>query len=415
MQDDEGQPAKGAGAAAAPSKGRRGDPDRVRRSHAQTRTTLRLALAFIAAAVVAAPLGGSRWLLLHLFLAGGVVLAISAVTLMLTVTWSAAPAPADRWVAVQRWSVAAGAAGLAIGRAVEVAHWVLASAGTVYLVGLVLLGSLLVATIRRGVEGRFDIAVVAYVAALAAGVAGVALGVAMVSDTVSLARRNAHVTANLLGLVGLVVAGTMPFFAATVGRSKMSPLARPQRLGAVTCWMVIALAVTLAGLGAGEHGLAAIALSGYALGIAAVLGLLPRPTRRQWEWAGPRLVALWTGGSWWAIGVVATAYDLASDERLVFAGRWAVVVVLGGYAQILWGSLSYLMPMLRGGGPARLSEGFATTRSWLGLVAANAAALAVAIGLPPPVVAVAVGVWALDAAARAARVGTARASRPDAA
>ena len=99
----------------------------------------------------------------------------------------------------------------------------------------------------------------------------------------------------------------------------------------------------------------------------------------------------------------------------MFDGRWAVVVVVGGYAQILWGSLSYLMPMLRGGGPARLSEGFATTRSWLGLVAANAAALAAAIGIPVVVLAGAVGVWALDAATRAARVGTARAGRPDAA
>jgi len=62
-----------------------------------------------------------------------------------------------------------------------------------------------------------------------------------------------------------------------------------------------------------------------------------------------------------------------------------------------------------------LSGGFAAPRSCRGLVAATAAAPAAAIGIPVVVLAGAVGVWALDAATRAARVGTARAGRPDAA
>jgi hypothetical protein len=70
------------------------------------------------------------------------------------------------------------------------------------------------------------------------------------------------------------------------------------------------------------------------------------------------------------------------------------------------------MPMLRGGGPERLSEGFASTRSWLGFAAANAAAVSVAASLPADVAAATVAVWVLDSAWRAARVGTVRASRP---
>ena len=46
---------------------------------------------------------------LHLWL-GRSVLAISGVSLMLTVTWSAAPAPSDRVVVFQRALVAAGVA-----------------------------------------------------------------------------------------------------------------------------------------------------------------------------------------------------------------------------------------------------------------------------------------------------------------
>src|SRR5690606_21172061 len=97
----------------------RGAAGRVRDAHRQAGSTLRLAVACIAAAAAAAVLGAGRWLTLHLLLAGGVVLAISAVSLMLTVTWSAAPAPADRWATFQRRCVAVGAVGVGLGREVE--------------------------------------------------------------------------------------------------------------------------------------------------------------------------------------------------------------------------------------------------------------------------------------------------------
>lgn len=401
--------ARGAQAQAA---GGRGAADRVRQSHAQTRTTLRFALAFMAAAAVAAVVTRGRWLPLHLLLAGGVVLAISGASLMLTVTWSAAPAPPRRWVAAQRTLVAAGAAGVAVGREAGWHDALLAIAGAAYVCGLVLLAWLLFATIRRGVERRFDAAVGAYLAALLAGLVGTALGVTMAIGTPSAGLRAAHATANLLGLVGLVVAGTMPYFAATVGRSRMSPRARPRTLVLSVAWLAVMLALAVIALARSFRTVAAIGLGGYALGIVALLWLLPRPTRRQLQWAGPRLLALWAGGCWWVIAVTATALDAASTRRIVFGDRWLLVLVLGGFAQILWGSLAYLLPMLRGGGPERLSAGFAATRSWVGLAAANAAALSVALALPTVVMTAALAVWVLDGAWRAARVGTTRASRP---
>ena len=97
--------------------------DRVVRSHAQTRTTVRFALAFFIAAGLAAALDGrtdaGEWFALHLLLAGGVVSAISGVSLMLTVTWSAAPAPPESWVSLQRGCIALGAAGLGVSRRLE--------------------------------------------------------------------------------------------------------------------------------------------------------------------------------------------------------------------------------------------------------------------------------------------------------
>ena len=95
----------------------------------------------------------------------------------------------------------------------------------------------------------------------------------------------------------------------------------------------------------------------------------------------------------------------------MLADRWPVVLAVAGYGQILWGSLAYLLPMLRGGGPERLAEGFAATRSWFGLVAIDGSGLAIALGFPA-VAGAGMAAATIDAMWRAARVGTSRVPRP---
>jgi len=359
---------------------------------------VRLALVFLAAAGIAAAAPSGTWLPLHLFLAGGAVLAISGVTLMLTVTWSAAPAPSDRAVAVQRACVGVGAAGVAVGRELDLVPVTVVS-GSLHAAGLVLLAGLLLVTARRGVERRFDAAVAAYVSALAAGLAGVVLGVVMAAGAPTQHVRAAHSALNVLGLVGLTVNGTVPYFAATVARSRMAPRATTPRLLGVVAWQAGALITAVAGLGTGAEALATAGLAAYALGIGATLSLAPRPTRRQLEWAGPRIVSIWSGMVWWAAAVAASA---AAGVGL--AGRWLLVAVVAGVGQVLSGSLAYLLPVLRGGGHELLGAGFADTRSWVGLVSANAAGVALAVSAPRAA-AGAVAVWIVDAGIRAARVG----------
>jgi nitrite reductase (NO-forming) len=379
----------------------------VRAAQAQAQTTLRLALAFVAAAALAgaatttSDLG--RWLPLHLFLAGGVVLAISGASVLLTVTWSAAPAPADRWVATQRAAVAVGAAGVAVGRELDLPVAVIGAAGVAFVAGLVLLASLLVVTVRQGVERRFDVAVGAYVAALVAGVAAATMGAVLAWGRGPAGLRDAHVTLNLLGLVGLVVAGTLPFFAATAGRTRMAARARPARLAAATGTLVAAVALTATGALLGSHPVTVAGLVAYAVGIVAVLSTLPRAQRRQARWAGPRLAALWVGALWWALAVVATAIGVARGSTGLLADRWVLVLVVAGYGQILWGALAYLLPMLRGGGHERLAEGFAATRSWVGFAAVNVAGGALALGVPA-VAPVALAVLVVDGAVRTVRL-----------
>jgi hypothetical protein len=191
----------------------------------------------------------------------------------------------------------------------------------------------------------------------------------------------------------------------------MAPHACRRRLFVSLCWQAATLLIAVVALSADAPVLAGIGLGGYALGVLAVLESLPRPTRRQLQWAGPRLLALWAGGLWWASAVGATAVDVTAG-RVVFGDRWLVVLVVAGYAQILWGSLAYLLPMLRGGGHERLAEGFTSTRSWFGFAAANLAGACAATAQPAAVTAVAIAVWVFDGAWRAARVGTTRAARP---
>jgi hypothetical protein len=103
---------------------------------------------------------------------------------------------------------------------------------------------------------------------------------------------------------------------------------------------------------------------------------------------------------------------VVSDGRAPFIGHWTHVLVVGAFAQILWGSLAYLVPMLRGGGHERLTDGFARTRSWVGFAGLNASALALAAEQPAIGVGL-LGVTVADGAWRTLRVGVGRLPRPD--
>jgi nitrite reductase (NO-forming) len=315
-------------------------------------------------------------------------------------------------VQVQRSLVAGGTVGVAVGREADLPVAVAGVAGVAYLLGIALLGVLLVVTVIDGVERRFDVAVGAYVSALVLSVFAVGVGIDMAVHEPNPDLRAVHVTLNLLGYVGLVIGGTLPFFGATVGRSRMARRATPGRLGAVVAVQVLAVLAVVVGILVNVTMPVVVGLGVYGYGIVVTLAFMPALTRRQIDWAGPRLLALWAGAAWWAAAVLASAYEAVVDAAPPFTGRWLLVVVIGGYAQIVWGALAYLLPMLRGGGHHKLSEGFAATRSWPGLGAVNLAA--VALVLDQPRAAAACGaVWVADGAWRAGRVGLQRLARPD--
>ncbi|MEP6623396.1 MAG: hypothetical protein ABJC79_03060 [Acidimicrobiia bacterium] len=390
----------------APARGNpRGTAGRVAVVQRQARSTLVLAAGFAVAAAAAllVPHHTGAWLPLHLFLVGTLLLAISAATQLFAVTWAAGPPPSDRAAAVQRWSLALGAALLAVARDLHWPRGVLGVGGVSVLVALVLLGISLRLIVAGGVQRRFDEAAHAYLAALASGFIGCALGIAMAIglDSPMYARvRAAHLTFNLLGLVGLVIAGTLPFFAATQARVKMASRASPRAQRVVLSGLATSLGATAVGFLVGSSTVATFGLGGYAVFVIGIAALMPPIRMKQLRWAGPRLLQLGAGVSWWAGSAITLAWQ-ARHGGGVFTPTVVAVLVVGGYAQILASAVAYLGPVLRAGGHQRLTAGFRTTRSWFGLGAANVAAVAFVVGAPGIAV-VAIVLWVVDTAGRAA-------------
>jgi nitrite reductase (NO-forming) len=376
----------------------------------QARTTLLVAAAFAAAAPVAAviPHRTGRWLPLHLFLVGGLLLAISGATQLFAVTWAAGPPAPARLVVAQRLFVSTGAIGLALAREADLPPVAVGLAGAAVAGGLALLAVALEHIVGGAVVRRFDVTLRWYRAALLAGAVGVVLGVVVGAGApagTSLGRvRDAHVVVNLLGLVGLVVAGTLPFFVATQAKMRMAPRAKTRAQDLVRWLLIGAVALAAAALLAGRAALGGAGLLAYAAGQVGLVMVLPQPGWRQLRWAGPRLVQLGAGLIWWTGAVVTMAISLLRGGPLLPQAAVPALVV-GGYGQILAASLAYLGPVLRGGGHERLAAGFAATATWWGLVAGNGAAATLVSGQRRLGGLLLAG-WVVDAAWRAGRLLT---------
>lgn len=389
---------------------------RVAAVHRQTRATLLLTVGFVVVAVVAAVAGlgpgrNGSWLALHLFFVGALLSAISGATPMLAVSWSASQAPTPVQAAVQRTLLLVGVIALAVGHTTRV-HWLAAAGGVLVIVALVVLAALLVGIRRSRTVDRFLPTLDAYLVAVILGVVGsvggtiLALGrSADVSDRIE----SMHALTNLLGLVGIVIAATMPWFVATQARTKTSPRATAARVHAVVAALALTTVTADIAILARQSASAGIALLGYAAIVASLVTLMPRIGRRQFTWAGPRLVQLLAGVAWWSLGVVFLALDAFRGEGP--SRRALEVLAVGGYAQILVASLAYLGPVLRSGGHDALARGFRTTRSWISLGVANLAALAALVGAPEVLV-IALLAWATDIAVRAARLLVPSSPRP---
>src|SRR5690554_3489986 len=321
---------------------------------------LLIALWMVAAAVVVVvhrfvPAGG--WLMLHFLLLGAVSTAILvwsqhfADTLLRRTAWGGRAFHAVR-LAAHTVGAAAAVAGI------------VADAWPVVLAGGILIGvnvlahavSLIVQG-RGGLPARFAPLVRYYVFASLFLVVGVALGVILARASLPSGLHErfvvAHLGANLLGWVGLTVIGTVILLWPTVLHTRVSESTDASARRSLPV-LVFAVAVFVVASVLGLHWLAAIAVLAYIGGFAIIL----REGWLSWRAAPPTTYAGWSiaAAAGWLLACTA-----ALGGIVAFAGSWEAAVgaldwlvapfAVGFAAQIVLGALSYLLPVVLGGGP----------------------------------------------------------------
>ena len=232
-------------------------------------------------------------------------------------------------------------------------------------------GLALVSAMRQALGSRFAPLLRFYVAAAGFFVIGCAiagfLSVALtdphaptwlsdVQDGLALA----HVIVMGLGWIGLSIVGTLVTLGPTVMRTRMDDSAAPSAMRALP-WLAGSVLASAAAILAGSLMCAGAFLSVFAICLAMwIAAPLVRGARRR----GPREFPAWSmtfGLAWIGVGLVVlcvvlmASADAASARNSAMA--WIPLIGAGGFAQLFIGALSYLLPVVVGGGPSALRMG----------------------------------------------------------
>lgn len=303
------------------------------------------------------------WLALHLLLLGAATTAVLVYSRHFAQALLHAPATDERPAAVRLAVLTGGVVIVLVGVSLDSgsggnpAGVVTVSTGAAAVVGAIAwhVGSLVAMSRRSRLAGRLRVTVWYYVAAGSFLVIGATLGALMGTHAVPEgptyeALHVAHAHANLLGWVGLTVLGTQFMLWPAVLRTRMADSA-PRVAARVLVIAVAGLSVAVGGLLASSRTLALAGVAAYAAGVLISLEPLARIVRRRL----PRGAAAWllAGATSWllvalVIDLVALAGRPIGDQTL---DRLVPVLSIGVVAQVLTGALTFLLPVVIGGGP----------------------------------------------------------------
>lgn len=328
-----------------------------------------------------------RWLMVHLLLLGAVSNAI--------VVWSSYFADAvlrgsadhARRDAAVIGLLNLGAIGVVAGLLTD--HRIVLVAGAT-MVGLAALvhAAALVRQVRTSLPARFTIAVRYYVAAALMLPAGAWLGTRLATSEGAVFAREllAHLALNVLGWVGLTIAGTVITLWPTMLRTRADDAT--VLVGRRAWWLLTGSTVLLAAAGlAGDRWFAVLAVLGYVSGLATIAGPLVREAlgRRPGDFGTWSMLA---GLLWWVGCTIAVAVQLAAAPDLT-AGVGGIRTLVGPFAvgfvaQVVLGALSYLLPVVIGGGPSivRRTTGIADSGAAARVALANICGVAYLLPLP---------------------------------
>lgn len=314
--------------------------------------------ALLAVALVYRYVAESPWLLVHLLLLGAVTNSIFV--------WSAhfadaltrrrATAGSRRWHGGRLVTLNLGVVTVVAGMVSD--HWGLTLLGSV-VVGIAAAGHGIVLALqtRSALPTRFGATVRYYIWASLSLPIGAGLGATLARDPAEPWKGRfvvAHITLNLLGWVGLTVMGTLVTLWPTMLRTRIAHGAERVARRALPI-LVGSAVVTTAGTLAGRQAVAAIGVVGYLGGVLWAIRPLAKVTRTK----APSAYATWSvmAGVIWLVGAL-----LGLAIVLVTSPTWALVtdrlgllvapLAAGFVAQVLLGALSYLVPVVLGGGPA---------------------------------------------------------------
>ena len=307
-----------------------------------------------------------RWLMIHLLLLGGVTHAI--------MVWSqyfsyallrSSPTIAGRRLQSWRLALTNGGAVLVIAGVLSTI-WPITLVGAAFLIaGVIWHGASLYARSRKSLPGRFGKTIRYYIASAAMLPIGAALGAWLAHDDSAANLVLSHAILNVLGWIGLTVAGTLVTLWPTILRTRADEQAA---VGAARALPVLAASVLVAAAGAAAALLPvlAVGLAGYVVGLSTIGVSLWRAARQ----APPRSfsalsigmgVLWWTGCVIWLIVATITSFLTgAGFDGVQDAVNQIVPYLAAGFAaQVLLGALSYLIPVVLGGGPTPVRIGTA--------------------------------------------------------
>ncbi|MDO5729243.1 MAG: multicopper oxidase domain-containing protein [Actinomycetaceae bacterium] len=228
--------------------------------------------------------------------------------------------------------------------------------------------------LQKALPARFTIIVQAYVAAAVMLLPGIVFGYLMATGLAPqwhIAALGAHVAFNVLGWVALPIVATLLTLWPTMLRAPLPPSAEATARRFLPFLMTMP---AMAALGAVLFGISAnasrIVLTAAIAGFTALTVIILVPlARTTWELGKGSFPAMSVaaGAAWLLATIGATGVRVAfqgTADALTNLGDFLVPLLGGGIAQVLLGSLSYLLPVMVGGGPRPLRVRIARVDTW---------------------------------------------------
>ena len=319
------------------------------------------------------------WLLVHLLLLGAVTNALFIWTSHFSLALLRLPDPGTRRAEALRLATL-NAAIVAVVSGVVAGVAALVGAGAVVLAAAVIAHvATLVGRLRRALPSRFTMTVHAYIAAGLLLMPGLALGAGVAVGLAPAGQEQrwilAHAVIALFGWIGIPILATVVTLWPTMLRTRMAPGSeRAARTGLP--WLITGSVITAAGALLAIRPATAVGVVAFLLGA----GVTAVPLIAEVRQRAPRSFASWSllAGLTWLLSCLlifaALTLFVPDEETLTSAaGRLTAAVLVGSVLQILLGSLSYLLPVMAGGGPAamRWRNTRADTATFTRLVSVN--------------------------------------------